>query len=152
MAKNSKKTINDFLAPKRFALVGLSRDPKKFSRAVFNDLSKKGYEIFPVNPQMEEVEGKKCYATLNDLPQDVTHALIMTPKKETSEVVLQAAERGMKHIWIQQGAETDDALNLAKEKNIEVVQKACIYMFAEPTAGVHKFHRFLVKLFGQYPN
>lgn len=152
MAKNSKKTIDDFLAPKRFALVGLSRDPKKFSRAVFKELSNKGFEIIPVNPNMEEVEGKKCYPTLNDLPSDVNRVLIMTPKKQTSEVVKQAADRGMKHVWIQQGAETDEALDLAKEKDMEVVQKACIFMYAEPTAGVHRFHRFLVKLFGQYPN
>jgi uncharacterized protein len=150
MAKNSLKTINDFLEPKRFALIGLSRDPKKFSRAVFKELQNKGYNIYPVNPNMDDIEGVKCYQSITDLPGNVKHAVFMTPKTSTAGSVEMAINQGFTHIWIQQGAETKEAIQLANEKGVKLVHNTCIMMHAGP-AGVHKFHRFLSKLFGAFP-
>lgn len=150
MAKNSLKTINEFLQPKKFALVGLSRDPKKFSRAVFKELTSKGYDIYPVNPNMDDIDGARCYNDLAQLPSDVTHALFMTPKSNTAGAVENAVHHGLTHLWIQQGAETKDALDVARENGVKLVYNACIMMHANP-GGVHKFHRFLAKLFGTFP-
>ena len=150
MAKNSLKTIDDFLAPKRFALIGLSRDPKKFSRAVFKELHAKGFDIYPVNPNMDDVEGIKCYHDVSDLPENVKHALFMTPKANTAGAVEHAIHNGLTHIWIQQGAETKDAIEAARQHGVKLVYGACIMMHGNPT-GVHKFHRLLSKLFGAFP-
>ena len=150
MAKNSLTNINEFLKPKKFALIGLSRDPKKFSRAVYKELSAKGYDIFPVNPNMDDIEGIKCYHNVTDLPEDVKHALFMTPKTNTAGAVENAIHHGFTHIWIQQGAETKDAIDAAKQNAVKLVHGACIMMHANP-GGVHKFHRFLSKLFGAFP-
>jgi uncharacterized protein len=150
MAKNSLSTINDFLEPKRFALIGLSRDPKKFSRAVFKELSAKGFEIYPVNPNMDDVEGAKCYHNVSDLPSSVKHAVFMTPKPSTAGAVENAIHNGFTHIWIQQGAETKDAIDNARNNGAKIVHGTCIMMHANPS-GVHKFHGFLSKLFGAFP-
>lgn len=150
MAKNSLTTINDFLEPKKFALIGLSRDPKKFSRMVYKELTAKGFEILPVNPNMDDVDGVKCYHNVSDLPSDVKRALLMTPKASTAGAVENAVHNGITHIWIQQGAETKEALDSAKNSDIKLVSGACIMMHSDP-AGVHKFHGFLTKLFGAYP-
>ena len=150
MAKNSLKMINEFLEPKSFALIGVSRDPKKFSRAVFKELRAKGYEIFPVNPNMDDVEGVKCYQDIAELPPTVKRALFMTPKTNTAGAVENALHHGFTHIWIQQGAETKEALETARENGAKLVSKACIMMHASPS-GVHHFHRFLSKLFGALP-
>jgi predicted CoA-binding protein len=149
MAKISKTAAEQFLAPKKFALVGLSRDPKKFSRAVYKELFAKGFEIYPVNPAMDDLDGRKVFHSLADVPQGIAHALIMTPKKETASAVYDAARKGMTHIWIQQGAETPEALDEAKKHGLNVVSKACILMHAPPVRSVHAFHRFMAKLFGQ---
>ena len=150
MAKNSLTVINDFLEPKQIALIGLSRDPKKFSRAVFKELRAKGYDIYPVNPNMDDAEGVKCYHNIADLPEDVKHALFMTPKSNTAGAVENAVHHGFTHIWLQQGAETKEAIEIARQNGVKLVSGACIMMHANPS-GVHKFHRFLSKLFGAFP-
>jgi uncharacterized protein len=150
MAKNSLSTIEDFLKPKKFALIGLSRDPKKFSRTLFKELTAKGYDIYPVNPNMDDVEGKRCYHDVSSLPENVKHALFMTPKASTAGAVENALHRGFTHIWIQQGAETKEAIDAARQNSAKLVSGACIMMHANPS-GVHSFHRFLSKLFGAFP-
>jgi len=150
MAKNSLTTINDFLNPKSFAFIGLSRDPKKFSRSVYKELVEKGYEIYPVNPNMDDVDGVKCYHDVADLPETVRHGLFMTPKTNTAGAVENAIHHGFSHIWIQQGAETKEAIEIAKQNGVKLVTHACIMMHSNP-GGVHKFHRFLSKLFGTFP-
>jgi len=150
MAKNSFSTIEAFLAPRKFAFIGLSRDPKKFSRAVFKELKVKGYEMYPVNPNLDEIDGVKCFKDISELPADVRHALFMTPKANTAGAVENAIHHGFTHIWIQQGAETTDAIELATQNGVKLVSKTCIMMHANPS-GIHKFHRFLAKLFGAFP-
>jgi predicted CoA-binding protein len=150
MAKNNLTTINDFLSPKSFALIGLSRDSKKFSRSVFKELRAKGYEIYPVNPKMDDVEGVKCYHDIADLPETVKHGLFMTPKSNTAGAVDLAIHHGFTHIWLQQGTETKEAIESAKEHGVKLISGACIMMHSNP-GGVHKVHRFLSKLFGTFP-
>ena len=150
MAKNSLKTIEAFLGPKSFAFVGLSRDPKKFSRNVYKELLVKGFDIYPVNPNMDDVEGIKCYHEIVELPVHVKHALFMTPRATTASAVEKAVKHGITHIWLQQGAETKEAAEIAKQNNAVMVYGACIMMHGNPS-GVHKFHRFLSKLFGALP-
>lgn len=150
MARNSAASIRSFLEPKRFALVGLSRDPKKFSRLVFKELKEKGFDIYPVNPNIEEIEGVRCYKSIHELPDTVDRVLIMTPKDKTEDVVRDAIDHRMKGIWIQQGAETKESIDLAQGKSANLISKTCIMMHAE-AHGIHKFHAFLQKLFGTYP-
>ena len=150
MVKNSLTTINEFLQPQSFAFIGLSRDPKKFSRTVFKELLAKGYEMYPVNPNMDDVEGVKCYQDVADLPETVRHGLFMTPKQNTAGAVENAIHHGFTHIWIQQGAETKESVEIVKQNGVKLVHGACIMMHANP-AGVHKFHRLLAKIFGTFP-
>jgi uncharacterized protein len=150
MAKNSLKTINEFLEPKKFAFIGLSRDPKKFSRAIFKELTSKGFDMYPVNPNMDDVEGIRCYHDVSDLPESVSYGLFMTPKANTAGAVENAIHHGFTHLWIQQGAETKEAAETARESGVKFVCGACIMMHANPS-GVHKFHRILSKIFGVFP-
>lgn len=150
MSKNSLTTIQEFLAPKKFAFIGLSSDPKKFSRAAFKELKAKGYEIYPVNPKLDQVDGIKCYRDIADLPSDIKRALFMTPKENTAGAVENAIHHGFTHLWIQQGAETKEALDVANENAVKLVSKTCILMHATPS-GVHKFHGFIMKIFGAFP-
>ena len=149
MAKKSLSTINAFLEPRKFAFIGLSRDPKKFSRAAFKELKAKGYDMYPVNPNLEEIDGIKCYRDISELPPGIKHALFMTPKENTAGAVENAINQGFTHIWIQQGADTKEAIETANQNGVKLVYKTCILMHASPT-GVHKFHGFLMKLFGAF--
>lgn len=150
MAKNTLDSIKKFTNPREFAFIGISRDPKKFSRAVYKELLEKGYKMHPVNPNMDDIDGAKCYKDVSELPQGVTHALFMTPKANTAGAVENAINHGITNIWIQQGADTKEAFDAAKEHGVDLVHGACIMMHTDP-GGVHKFHRFLAKIFGAFP-
>ena len=149
---NTKTEIKAFIDQSTWALAGLSSDEKKFSRMAYKELTRKGYTILPVNPKINEIEGKKCYSDLKDLPPDVKHLLVMTPKEESVKVVKQAMDLGIRNIWVQQGAYSEGAFKDLDTSNVNLVTNKCILMFASPVKGVHKFHRFIARLFGQVPS
>ena len=143
--------IQKFMEPRKLAIAGVSRNPKKFGGAVYTELKKKGFELYPINPEVDEIYGEKCYRSVLDLPDDVKHLYIATPKQETAGVVKQAAEKGIEMAWIQQSADTEEAIAIAGENGLPLIYRKCIFMFAEPVESIHKFHRFCMKLFGAYP-
>ena len=143
--------INDFLNSKKLAIAGVSRDQKKFGYLVFKDLKNKGYDVCPVNPNAEVIDDIKCYKNLSEIPGDYRNLLIVTPENKTMQVVMDAYNKGIKKIWIQQKSENREILIYAKEKGLNLIYKRCIFMFTEPVTGGHKFHRTINKIFGNYP-
>lgn len=144
-------TIQEFLQPKELAVCGVSRNKKKFGRVVYDTLKEKGFKLYAVNPNMTDVDGEPCFADVSQLPVNVKHLLIATPVNQTEAVVAKAISKGITNIWIQQMAESASAIALAEKNGINLISKQCILKFAEPVSGVHKFHRFINKLFGTYP-
>jgi predicted CoA-binding protein len=144
-------TIQAFLEPKEMAVCGVSRNTKKFGRVVYDSLKEKGYKLYPVNPNTTEINGDTCYRDISELPAHVQYLYVVTPKEQTREVIEKAIGKGIQNIWIQQMSETPDAVELTKKNNINLIYKQCIFKFAEPVTSVHKFHRFMNKLFGTYP-
>lgn len=143
--------IQDFLAPRKLAIAGVSRNPKKFGGSIFKELKEKGFELYPINPNTDEIQGIKCYKSVEDLPSDVEHLFIVTPRYETQLVAHAAVKKGMKMVWIQQQSDTPEAVKTIEDAGIPLIYKKCIMMFAGPVNGVHGFHRFLVKTFGGFP-
>ena len=151
MKKVTKEQIDTFLADKKIAVAGASRNPQKFGCQVLNSLKKNGYQVLPINPNAEEILGVKCYNEVNELPKDVDSLLILTPKAETDKVLVSAIKKGIKNIWVQQSAHTEETLKIAEEYEKEIIHGKCIFMFAEPVQSIHKFHRTIVKIFGGLP-
>ena len=149
--KITKKDIEKFFEPKKLAIAGASRNTKKFGHGIFKELLSKGYEVIPVNPNATEIDGVKCYHNVSEIPGNVKSLLIVTPKEETDGVLREAINKGIANIWVQQMSETEDTIKIAEEYQVDVIYKKCIYMFAEPVAGFHKFHRTIVRIFGGLP-
>ena len=139
-----------FLSAGKYAVAGVSRDPKKFGSVVFKTLREKGMDVVPVNPNSDEIFGQKCYRSVSDIPSDVKGVILMTPKEETLGVARSAINRGIKDIWVQQGAETKETISELEKEDINLISKECIMMFWKPD-GMHSFHRFLKKIFGRLP-
>lgn len=148
---SKKESIANFLEPKKIAIAGVSANTKKFGYAIFNELRQKGFDICPINPNLQEVDGVKCYSSVNEIPDTYEKLFIVTPKTETDKILTEAAQKGIKHIWIQQMSNTSETAKIAKEKNIDLIDKECIFMYAEPVTSIHKFHRTLRKIFGLMP-
>lgn len=150
--KVTQDQIQAFLSAKTMAFAGVSRETKKFGRMAYEELKKSGYRLYPVNPNIEELDGQECYGTVSEVPDDsLTHLFVITPKAQTAGVVEDAIEKGISNIWIQQGADTPEVLKIAKDNNINVVHGECIFMHLEPVKGVHAFHRFLRRVFAKMP-
>lgn len=147
----SKKRIDHFLDCQSMAVVGASRNEKSFSAQVASHLNQLGYNLWYVNPAFEsrEAENHKV-PSVAMLPDSVNHLLVLTPKKQTQSIVQQAIDKGIKDLWIQQQSETPEALQLARDNNLNMVHHQCIFMFTAPT-GIHKFHHRVKKFFGTLP-
>ncbi|NCB06532.1 MAG: CoA-binding protein [Bacteroidia bacterium] len=143
--------IRRFMEPRKMAMAGVSRDPKKFGGAIFKELREKGFELYPINPHADEIQGVPCYHSVEELPAGVTRLVIVTPKKETLDVAGAAVKKGMEMVWIQQKSDTPESVKMIEDAGIPLIHKKCIMMFSEPVKSVHGFHRFLVKTFGGYP-
>lgn len=140
--------VNEFLESKQLAIVGASRDYKKFGYKVFFLLKSKGYKLYPVHPEATEIDGVVCYKSVNDVPFAVRNILILTPKVATEKVIADVAARGYDLVWIQQESETPAAIELAKRYNMNLILHRCIFMFLDPQ-GAHKVHRFFYRVFGK---
>lgn len=151
----SLETIEDFLAQKRIAMVGVSRKKADFSASLFKELCNRGYDVVPVNPNATEVLGRRCYARLQDIHPPVEAALLMTPATLTDAVVKECAEAGIKRVWMYrargQGAVTPEAVAFCREHGISVVPGQCPFMFLPDTGAVHRFHGFIRRITGSYP-
>lgn len=150
--KASRRDIESFLSSKKIAIAGVSRDSKKFGHTVFKELSLKGFDVYPINPNASSLGGTPCFQSISALPSDVRNLLILTPKAQTTGLVKEAVSTGMSGIWIQQMSETSEAIQIAEENKINLISKQCILMWAEPVKSIHRFHRNLKKLFGMLPN
>jgi uncharacterized protein len=149
------ETIEDFLAQKRIAMIGVSRNPKDFSAALFEELRKRGYDMVPVNPKVSAVLGQPCYARVQDIQPPVDAALLMTTPEISDEVVTDCADAGIRRIWMYRaggkGAVSENAVAFCQERGIQVVPGQCPFMFLPGAAGVHKFHGLFRKITGRYP-
>ncbi len=145
-----------FLANKRIAVTGVSRNATGHgSNTVYKRLRDRGYQVFAVNPNAEEVEGDRCYPTLTAIPGGVD-AVVIATKPDAAEVTMrECAELGITHTWMHrafgEGSVCREATVYGREHGITVIDGGCPLMF-EPTSDVaHKIMRFVLTRTGKVP-
>ena len=110
-----------FLAEKRFAVVGASPDRTKYGNKVLRCYLQHGRDAVPVHPKETEVEGVRAYPSLSAIPGGVGAVSVITPPAVTEKVVEEAAKLGIRHVWMQPGAESEAAVRRARELSIDVI-------------------------------
>ena len=115
------KDVSRFLSLGKYAIAGVSRDPKKFGHSAFTELRKKGMDVLPVNPATETIDGIQCFSSVAALPDDVRGVIFMTPKEETLSAAREAIARGIKDLWIQQGAETKEMIAELEKEEVNLI-------------------------------
>ncbi|MEW5768576.1 MAG: CoA-binding protein [bacterium] len=120
--------IKELLSQKNFAVVGSFKNESKYAYRILKDLTLKGMKVYPVHPQLKEVEGIKCYPTVLDIPIVVDVVDIVTPPQVTKQIVEQCAQRGISRVWMQPGAESQEAIKFCQENKIKVVYNACVML------------------------
>ena len=127
-----RTVIDDFLAHKDLALAGVSRTGKRFGRTVFDDLTRKGYRVLLIHPEVDEIGGVPCYRSLADLPAKVDGLVLVVPPQQSEILVREAHAAGIRRVWMQPGAESADAIRYCEDHGMGVVHGECIMILAEP--------------------
>jgi len=150
-ARASKADVEAFIAQRKVAVAGLSRSGQAFSNLAYGEMKARGYELCPVNPAPDSIGGEKCYRSLAELSGKAKAAIVFTSPSATAGVVREAAAAGFERLWIQQGAESPEALEAARSAGIPCVAGQCILMHLENAGSIHRVHRFFARLFGSAP-
>jgi predicted CoA-binding protein len=148
---NRKTEVQEFVAQRTLALVGASRNGKKFGNTILKELKNKGYTMYPVHPEAKEIDGTPCVPSLAALPEGVGGVVLVVKPAQSEKLVREAGEAGIARVWMQQGAASEAAVNYCRDNGISVIENECLLMFSEPVQGIHGFHRWLWKLFGKLP-
>ena len=143
------QSIHDFIECKRLAVIGASRKGNKFGNMASKELRERGYQVFIVHPEADEIDGELCYPNLEGIKDQVDGFFISVPAAQASAVFREAAEAGVRNVWLQQQAETPALIELGNELELGLVYGKCILMYAPPVRSYHAVHRFFVNLFGQ---
>jgi len=136
----------EFLAQRRFAVVGASDDPSSFGRTVCKELRAHGYDAVAVNPHARTVLGEPCYPDLAAVPGALDGAIVMVHSERSAGIVRDCIAAEVPRVWLFRGiggagAVSDEAVALCEEQDIPVVAGACPLMFLEPVGLVHRIHR-----------
>ena len=119
--------ISEFLNKKNiFAVVGVSKDPKKYGNKVYFDLKKAGYKVYAINPRIDMIQGNKCYVSLSDLPELPDVVEMVVPPKITENIVKDISKLGIKKIWMQPGSESKKAISFCENHDILVLHDVCV--------------------------
>lgn len=144
-----------FLAGKRFAVAGVSREANQSANAIFRKLRSAGYDAVPVNPNAATVEGVPCYPNLAAIPGPLDGLMIAAHPDVAAGLVKQAAARGVKHVWFHrsygEGSVSDAALAACREAGIEPIVGGCPLMYCEPVDFGHRCFRWWLGWKGRLP-
>jgi predicted CoA-binding protein len=112
-------------------VIGASRDEDKYGTIVYRRLKARGEQVYPVNPNTSDIGGEVCYASLADLPQKVEQIVVVVPPHQTEQVIQEAAEQGVRRVWMQPGAESDAAVEYCRRQGMQVVMGRCILRYID---------------------
>lgn len=156
MPDKSLSAIRDFLAQRRIALVGASRSASGFSANLFRDLRRAGYDVVPVNPIAQEIDGVRCFARVADIAPPPDAALILVPSEKAAPILRECAEAGIGRVWLYGYRGPSKIAPAAREEarrlGLTAVAGYCPYMFMQRTQWFHHLHGAILKIARAYPS
>ena len=151
--------VEDFLAQKRIAVAGVSRDKghHPVGNLIYHRLKNTGHEVFAVNPHMQTFEGDPCYPDLRSIPGGVDGVVVITRPDVTKQIVRECGEAGVPRVWMHQSvlsgtSVSKEAVEYCREHDISVIAGACPMMYGRGVDIGHACMRAVLGLFGKLPH
>ncbi len=145
--------VDDFLAQKRIAVAGVSRDNSHHPAAnlIYRRLKATGHDVFPVNPRMQTFEGDRCYPNVQSIPGGVEGVVIVTRPEATEGIVRECADAGVRRVWMHQSmgkgtSVSADAVEYCRQRDISVIAGACPMMYGPGVDFGHACMRWILRL------
>jgi predicted CoA-binding protein len=132
-----------------YAFVGHSAK-KGFPHISYGAAKKIGKKVFAVDPSVKQIDGDTTYPNLGALPEKVDAVVLEVPREETLDQVRQAADAGIRNVWVHMNRDTPEAIALAREKGLTLLTGTCAVMYVMPGFTYHSIHKGLNKLLGKY--
>ncbi len=152
-----KDAAAEFLAKKRIAVTGVSRNPatQHGSNIVYRRLRERGYEVFAINPNTAEVEGDRCYPDLKSIPGGADAVVIATRPDRAMATMSECADLGIQHVWMHRsigiGSVSEEAAAWGRQRGMRVIGGGCPLMFNPAADPAHRFMRSVFTLTGKVP-
>jgi predicted CoA-binding protein len=151
--------VDDFLAQRRIAVAGVSRDNSHHPAAnlIYHRLKEAGHDVFPVNPHMQAFEGDRCYPDLRSIPGGVDGVVIVTRPQVTEQIVHECGDAGVHRVWMHQSlgksstSVSPEAVEYCRQHEISVIAGACPMMYGSGADFGHTCMRWILKLTGGLP-
>ena len=151
--------VEDFLAQKRIAIAGVSRNNGHHAAGnlIYDRLKRTGHEVFPVNPHMQSFEGDRCYPDLKSIPGGVDGVVIITRPEVTKRIVRDCSDAGVRRVWMHQSigkngsSVSPEAVEYCRQHDISVIAGACPMMYGDGVDFGHTCMRWILKLTGGLP-
>ena len=155
---NLETKVQEFLAQKRIAVAGVSRNNSHHpvGNLIYQRLKKTGHDVFPVNPQMQTFEGDRCYPDLKSIPGGVDGVVIITRPEITERIVRDCSDAGIRRVWMHQSmgkgsSVSPAAVGYCRQHDISVIAGACPMMFGPGVDFGHACMRWIMKVSGKLP-
>ncbi|MBS4534257.1 CoA-binding protein [Clostridium sp. D2Q-14] len=116
----------DMLNKKVWAVLGVTPNKEKFGYKIYKKLKDHGYEVYPINPKYEDIEGEKCYKSVENLPATPDVLNFVVSPKISYKAIDEAKKKGIKNLWFQPGTSNNEVLNKAKENNFNIANNNCV--------------------------
>jgi len=151
--------VQDFLAQKRIAVVGVSDKRETGCNMAYHKFKAEGYAVAAVNPRLTTFEGDPCYPDLQSIPEKPDAVFILAKPSVTEQIVRQCVELGIKHVWMHcmmgtkpglaagMSSVSPEAVRLCQENGIAVIPGACPNQYLKPDFG-HAIMRGLFRTLG----
>jgi len=150
--------VDDFLAQKRIAIAGVSRNNSHHpvGNLIYHRLKNSGHDVFPVNPHMQTFEGDPCYPNLQSIPGHVDGVVIITRPETTAQIVRDCSDAGVRRVWMHQSigkgsSVSPEAVEYCRQRDISVIAGACPMMYGPGVDVGHTCMRWFLKLTGGLP-
>ena len=150
--------VHEFLAQKRIAVAGVSRDDSHHpvGNLIYHRLKKTKHDVFPVNPQMPALAGDRCYPDVRAIPGGVDGVVIVTRPENTQRIVRDCRDAGVRRVWMHQSigkgsSVSPEAVEYCRQHEISVIAGACPMMYGAGADLGHTCMRWILKLTGRLP-
>jgi uncharacterized protein len=150
--------VNEFLAQKRIAVAGVSRNGSQHpvGNLIYRRLKTTGHDVFPVNPQMRTFEGDRCYPDLQSIPGRVDAVVIITRPETTERIVRDCNDAGVPRVWMHQSlgkgsSVSPEAVEYCRQHGISVIAGACPMMYGDGADFGHTCMRWILRVTGGLP-
>ncbi len=116
---------------KTVAVIGASKNRQKFGNRALRAFERQGFTVIAINPNEAEVEGHKTYASVLDVPGTIDMATVYVPPRHGVRVIEQLAQKGVREVWLNPGADAPEVVARARELGLNTIQACSIIGIGE---------------------